>query len=367
MVDVSLINIKAGKGGDGSASFRREKYIARGGPDGGDGGNGGDVYLVGDKNLRTLDYFAGKQRFGAKPGKDGAKRKQHGHNALDLEIKVPLGTAIWESPTKKMSWALELLKNKRSVSPANHAKDLQLLGEITKQGQRLKVAKGGFGGRGNDRFKSSTNQTPTEGKPGGRGEEKWLMLELKLLADVGFVGLPNVGKSTLLSVLTAARPKIADYEFTTLEPNLGVLKLDSRFMNQDSSLPHELVLADIPGLIEGASEGKGLGDEFLRHVERCSLLVHVVSPKVQVDSKELLEMVVKGMRSDFETINKELADYHSVLGEKEQVVVVNKVDMIDETLMGDLEKKLEKAGFDKVLFASAATSKGLDELVAEFV
>lgn len=380
MVDVAIIHVKAGDGGNGAVSFRREKYIPKGGPDGGDGGDGGSILLRGDVNLRTLDDFASKERFVAGSGQPGRKRKQFGRDADHLYLSVPLGTVVFDviqrQTTSDTQQAVNVEKNhvyaalKRLRSTDGEMKQeegvvLVKLGEITEKDQEVLVARAGQGGKGNDRFKSAINQTPQQAQPGGKGEARWLVLELKLLADVGLVGLPNVGKSTLLSVLTAATPKIADYEFTTLEPNLGVWRNGGR----------ELVIADIPGLIEGASEGKGLGDEFLRHVDRCKLLVHVLAPRLHPDYTASAVDTVSGeqqarqvglamamqMWKDYETVNQELKEHDSKLTEKEQIVIVNKSDILGEKDEEEVVKLFEERGV-VVTTISAVTHTGLEKL-----
>lgn len=316
MVDSAKIVIKAGNGGDGSAHFRREKYSPKGGPDGGDGGSGGSVYLVTNKNLSTLSNFAHKKRHEAENGNNGMGAKKSGKAGEDLVIKVPVGTVV-------------------------RFGDRVL--DMDKVGMRELVASGGRGGLGNDHFKSPSNRTPKEFTEGVKGEEFKLDLELKLLADVGLVGLPNAGKSTLLSILTKAKPKIADYEFTTLEPNLGVMLAGKK----------SLVLADIPGLIEGASKGKGLGDQFLKHVERTNLLVHLVAASFQVTNLEM------GRR--YETIRKELEEFGAGLEKKREIVVLNKIDLIDEKKVKEVVEYFNKKGV-KILPISCGTMEGVEKL-----
>jgi GTP-binding protein len=279
--DESDIYVKAGDGGDGCVAFRREKYVPFGGPAGGDGGRGGDVVLYVDTHLNTLHRFSRRRHFKAKAGRHGRGKNQHGANGDDARIPVPPGTVVYDGDTD------------------------ELLGDLTEPGHTLVVAQGGRGGRGNARFASSTNQAPRIAEHGEPGQERNLHLELKVLADVGLVGMPNAGKSTLLAAVTAARPKIAPYPFTTLQPNLGVAVLDAQT---------EFVLADIPGLIEGASEGKGLGHEFLRHIERTRVLIH------------LLDGLSENPLTDLAAINTELATFGHGLTEKPQLVVLNKMD-----------------------------------------
>ncbi len=284
-IDTATILVSAGDGGNGALSFRTEKYVDRGGPDGGDGGKGGDVILVADENINTLITFRHKQEIKAENGQAGAKRKRHGRSAEDLIVKVPVGTIV-------------------------HREGAAFT-DLTKSGQQAIVAKGGDGGYGNAHFVSSTRQAPRIAELGEKGDSFELKLELKLLADVGIVGLPNAGKSTLLSVISNAKPEIGDYAFTTLTPNLGVAEID------DTSL----LLADIPGLIEGASEGKGLGDAFLRHIERTSVLLH------------LIDAYSNDAAADYKTIIKELAAYSSALSKRPQVVALTKIEGLDEELI----------------------------------
>lgn len=322
MVDSAKIIVMAGNGGDGSAHFRREKYNPKGGPDGGDGGDGGDVYIEVDKDLSTLSNFAHKKKFEAEKGQGGMGSLKSGKAGDDLMVRVPIGTLIMFSDER----------GRRVL-------------DMDKLGMRELVASGGRGGLGNDHFKSPSNRTPREFTEGTEGESFELDLELKLLADVGLVGLPNAGKSTLLSVLTKARPKIADYEFTTLEPNLGVMEIGKK----------SLVLADIPGLIEGASTGKGLGDQFLRHIERTTVLVHLVSPR-SFDS-----FGDKEMWEDYETIRKELEDFKAGLEQKKEIVVLNKIDLIDEEKVKKVVEFFKKKKV-KMLPISCGTTVGIEEL-----
>ena len=319
-IDEAKIYIKSGDGGRGCVSFRREKYVPRGGPNGGDGGNGGDVVMIAKRNMSSLLDHRYQQHYRAKRGEHGRGKDQHGKNAEDLYIPVPLGTIIKDQETG------------------------EVLGDLTEDSETLVVANGGKGGKGNARFVTSTNQAPKNAEPGGEGEEKTLLLELKLLADVGIIGFPNAGKSTLISRISAARPKIADYPFTTLVPNLGVVSYG------DGAT---FVVADIPGLIEGAHEGAGLGIQFLRHIERTKILVHMIdlSPITNRDPVE-----------DYETMNNELRSYSEELYGKPQIVAANKIDITEasERLSG-LKEYCEKKGI--TLFPiSSATGEGLEEL-----
>ena len=313
--DTAKITVKAGNGGNGLVSFHREKYVPDGGPDGGDGGRGGNIVFKADKTLTTLIDFAHRKTFSAKNGEDGKARHSFGRKGEDLYINVPVGTVIKD------------------------AKSGRVMKDMSENGEEFIAAYGGNGGWGNVHFASATRQTPKFAKDGLKGQERELILELKLIADVGLAGFPNVGKSTLLSAVSAARPKIANYHFTTLEPNLGVVK-----MGEGKSF----VMADIPGLIEGAHEGIGLGHEFLRHIERTRLIVHIVD--------------VSGIEG-FEKINNELSLYSASLAERPQVVVANKTDIItDEALLVEFRKYIEEKGL-RLFEISAAAHKGTKELI----
>lgn len=319
--DSARINVKAGNGGNGCVSFHREKYIAAGGPDGGDGGKGGDIILEVDEGLNTLIDFKYKKNYKAQAGEDGGTANCSGKNGENLIIKVPLGTMVKDETTGVV------------------------LVDMIKHGQRRIIAKGGRGGKGNQHFATPTRQIPNFAKAGDIGEEYSLILEMKVIADVGLIGFPNVGKSTILSMVSAAKPKIANYHFTTLIPNLGVVKIE-----QGKSF----VIADIPGLIEGASEGVGLGHEFLRHVERTKLLVHVV---------DVSESEGRDAINDFETINQELLKYNELLASRPQIVAANKMDIPgSEDKYASFKTELESRGY-KVFGISAATNKGLKELM----
>ena len=333
MIDYARITIKAGNGGDGRVGFHHEKNLWKGGPDGGDGGKGGSVWFITDKNLNTLKPFQFQKVFEAERGEAGGKAKRHGRDGEDLVIMVPVGT---------------LIKIKRE---GLSTKEL----DLKEEGQKVLLCRGGKGGFGNWHFRSSVNTTPKMAEKGKLGEKKELILELKLLADVGLIGLPNAGKSTLLSVLTKAKPKIADYPFTTLEPNLGVLILAS----SDKRLaPRNLVIADIPGLIEGASLGRGLGIEFLRHVERCRVLVHLL------DGTKLLTEPAKELFRDYEVVRKELGYYAKSLTEKQEIVVLNKIDVLNKKQIKEGLAVLKKTK-KPVIAISAATHENLEELKRE--
>lgn len=319
--DEVRFEIRAGSGGDGAVAFRREKFIDRGGPDGGDGGDGGDVYIVADHNFNTLADLTRRKVFKAENGQAGKKKKAAGKAGQDLIIKVPVGTQVFE---------IERVGGKEREF---------LIADLDDSGDKFLVAKGGDGGYGNARFARAAFQTPRFAELGEPGEEREVVLKLKIVADVGLIGLPNVGKSTLLSVISNARPKIADYRFTTLIPNLGIVKL------RDKSF----VAADIPGLIEGASTGKGLGIQFLKHIERTKLLVHIL------DSTSL------DPKADFTAINKEMKTYHKSLGTRPQIVVFNKIDVASQERLKELKKL--RFGSKKVRFISAAAHQGTDELV----
>lgn len=319
--DYVKIIAKAGNGGDGAVSFRREKYVAAGGPDGGDGGKGGSVYFEVDQDRNTLIDFRYQKKFKAENGKNGEGAHRFGKSGEDLVIKVPLGTIVKDSQTGRV------------------------LADLSELGQKELILAGGRGGKGNSHFATSTRQAPHFSQEGEKGEEKEFILELKLLADVGLLGFPNVGKSTLLSIVTDATPKIADYHFTTLEPNLGVVK---------GEYGDSFVIADIPGIIEGASQGVGLGIQFLRHIERTRLLLHVIDVS-GIEGRDPVQ--------DFNTINEELKQYSERLSQRKQIVVANKVDsMQDESLYQELEKMAKKKGLE-IFKISATTKQGIKELM----
>lgn len=324
-IDIVKISIKAGNGGNGAVSFRREKFVPSGGPDGGDGGNGGDIVVVVNTGKHTLADFRYKKSFKAQAGQDGRGKKMHGKKGEDLIIEVPPGTIIRDSESNN------------------------IIADLTEPGQRKVLAQGGRGGRGNAVFATATRQAPRFAKSGQKGQEAWVVLELKSIADVGLIGFPNVGKSTILSVITSSRPKIANYHFTTLVPNLGVVK---------TKFGKEFVMADIPGIIEGAHQGVGLGIDFLRHIERTRILVHVLDAS-GIEGRDPIE--------DFHTINKELESFSPELADRPQIVAANKTDIIGEDGdISELEEVLTEAGI-KVFPISAATGKGLDELTAELI
>jgi len=312
-LDQTKLYLKAGDGGSGSASFRREKFIEFGGPDGGDGGHGGSIVFVVDKNLNTLIDFRYQQHLKAEKGQDGKGKKKTGRSGKDLILKVPVGTQIFEEDNNT------------------------LIEDLTRSEQKIIVAKGGKGGLGNVRFKSSINRAPRKKTDGGKGENFWIWLQLKVIADIGIVGMPNSGKSSLLSVLTSAKPKIANYPFTTINPNLGVTNYDNK----------EVTLADIPGLIEGAHEGIGLGDKFLRHIERCKNILHLID----ITNDNLLE--------NYSKVRKELFKYSNKLTKKKEIIVFNKTDMVSED---EINKKIDifnKKIKKKIYTISVIKHKGL--------
>ena len=319
-VDVAKVHLKAGNGGNGAVSFRHEKYVANGGPDGGDGGKGGDVIFAVDSGMRTLMDFRYKRKFAAEHGGPGRKKKCHGKNGADLTINVPPGTVIRDADTGRV------------------------LADLTEPGQRRAIAKGGRGGKGNMHFATSTRQAPRFSIDGIPGEELNVTLELKSIADVGLIGYPNVGKSTILSVLTSAAPKIADYPFTTLTPNLGVVDAGE----------NSFVLADIPGLIDGAAKGVGLGHDFLRHIERTRLLLHVLDGSGREGRDPL---------ADFEAINKELAEFSGELAGRPQMVLVNKADLPDaQEAYPKIHAYMDERDIP-VYLTSAAKGEGFDKLI----
>jgi GTP-binding protein len=326
MVDLVKIKVMAGNGGNGLVSFKREKYLPKGGPDGGNGGNGGNVYIVGESNMATLIDFRSKPVHKAKNGQTGMSQLMTGQDADDLYIKVPLGTLVYE-----------LVED-----------EYLLVADIMEPNQSFLIAQGGRGGRGNASFKSSVNQAPRKFTKGTLGEVKYLKFEMKLIADVGFVGFPNAGKSTLINHLTNARAKIGSYPFTTLNPNLGLCTLPG---------DNKIIIADIPGLIEGAHEGKGLGDDFLRHIERTRIIVHLIDP--MQDFENMVDSTFK----NYQIIRKELENKSDILGNKKEIVVINKLDLTEVKESFDAIKALFKKNNIEVLGISAVTGEGLDELL----
>ncbi len=312
-LDLAKVTIRSGAGGAGCSSFRREKFVEFGGPDGGDGGKGGDVWAEAVEGLNTLIDFRYQQHFFAGNGRPGMGAQRSGADGADIVLKVPAGTEILDEDGETV------------------------VADLTRPGQRVLLARGGNGGWGNLRFKTATNRAPRHANPGQEGVERVLWLRLKLIADAGLVGLPNAGKSTFLAAVSNARPKIADYPFTTLVPNLGVAGIDG----------HEFVLADIPGLIEGASEGRGLGDQFLAHIERCAVLLHLVDGTSATVTR------------DFRTIEAELAAYSPALAAKPRIVALNKIDALDTRTRGARRRALARAAGGPVLEVSGATGQGV--------
>ncbi len=319
-IDRAKITVKSGRGGNGCVSFRREPFVPEGGPDGGDGGRGGDVVFEASSSYRTLMDFKYKKKYAAEPGEDGMKKKKYGKSAEDLVIKVPIGTVVIDQESGRV------------------------MKDLVADGDRVVAAKGGKGGKGNVHFKNSVRQAPNFAEAGGRATERTILLELKLIADVGLVGFPNVGKSTFLSVSTSARPKVANYHFTTLTPNLGVVRY----------YDHDFVMADIPGLVEGAHEGTGLGLDFLKHIERTRILVHIVDIAGS-EGRDPIE--------DFDKINDELRKYSDVVSGKPQIVVGNKSDLVyNPEQIEAFRRHVEEKGLPFYLM-SAATSQGVREVL----
>ena len=318
-LDQAKIYIKAGNGGTGSSSFRREKYVEFGGPDGGDGGNGGSVILESERNLNTLIDFRYKQHFKAENGKAGSKKNKTGAGGKDLVLKIPVGTQIYEEDNNSLIY------------------------DFTQNNEKFVVATGGQGGLGNTKFKSSTNRAPRRKTDGKKGEEFWIWLQLKVIADIGIIGLPNAGKSSFLSKCTRAKPKIANYPFTTINPNLGVLGFNHK----------EIILADIPGLIEGSHKGIGLGDKFLRHIERCKTLIHLID----VSEKNLSENYLK--------VRSELSKYDKGILKKKELIIFNKIDLIEKDTLSeklkDFKNKIKK-NFETV---SLITNTNLEKIKKE--
>ena len=315
-LDQAKIYIKAGNGGSGSSSFRREKYIEYGGPDGGDGGTGGSVIFESERNLNTLIDFRYKQHFNAENGKSGSKKNKTGGGGKDLVLKVPTGTQIFEEDNNTLIY------------------------DFTKDKERFVVATGGEGGLGNTRFKSSTNRAPRKKTLGKKGEEFWVWLQLKVIADAGIIGLPNAGKSSLLSRCTRAKPKIANYPFTTINPNLGVLSMNHK----------EVILADIPGLIEGSHKGVGLGDKFLRHIERCKVLIHLID----ISEKDIIGNYLK--------IRNELSKYDKSILKKKEIVVFNKSDLVNMDLITEKLKNFRRETKKSFEIISLVSKQNFDKV-----
>ena len=320
-LDQVKIYVKAGNGGSGSPSFRREKFVEFGGPDGGDGGKGGSVILISERNLNTLIDYRYQQHFKAERGKDGSGKNKTGKGGEDLYLKVPLGTQVFEEDNKTLIY------------------------DFKSQKEEFLVASGGKGGFGNTRFKSSTNRAPKKFTKGGQGEEFWIWLQLKTIADIGIIGLPNAGKSSLLASMTSANPKIANYKFTTINPNLGVASYDDK----------EVTLADIPGLIEGAHTGTGLGIKFLKHIERCKTLLH------------LIDITEDDLFISYNQVRKELSKYSKELVKKKEIVVLNKTDLIDEEEKKEKIKKLKNKLKRNIFLMSTMDKKSVSDIKSKLV
>ena len=315
-LDQAKIYIKAGNGGSGSASFRREKFIEFGGPDGGDGGYGGSVIISAERNLNTLIDYRYKQHFKAESGKSGSKKNKTGRSGKNLILKVPVGTQIYEEDNNTLIY------------------------DFTKNNEKFLVASGGEGGLGNTRFKSSVNRTPRKKTDGKKGEEFWIWLQLKVIADVGIIGLPNAGKSSFLSKCTRARPKIANYPFTTLNPNIGVLNINHK----------EIILADIPGLIEGSHKGIGLGDKFLRHIERCKTLIHLID----ISEEDIIGNYLK--------IRNELSKYDKKILKKKEIIIFNKLDLLEVEALNEKLKKFQKRLKKNFEIISLASNENFEKM-----
>ncbi len=421
MIDLVKLHLQAGSGGNGRVSFHREKFILKGGPDGGNGGNGGSIILVGTAGHTTLRAFSGVKKIAADPGALGGRLKMFGVKGEDIEIAVPVGTAVWLVAENDISWqrtgryGVEQFRIKNEtpagkyyveregasipdrggqellpVDPEKYEAAFSLrladqfdadhfvtefgdepavqLAVITEPGQRIKLCQGGFGGRGNVLFKGSTNTTPLEAEFGGVGEQKVVYLELKLLADIGLVGLPNAGKSTLLSKITKATPKIGNYPFTTVEPNLGVLSVsqwsEGEFASTNNKSRKDLVIADVPGLIEGASEGKGLGLDFLRHIENCQKLVFVLSLDETIVFDEILSAADKAAKvwEQFEQLQAELREYSEEMIHKPYIVSLNKIDIYSKEMLDAVLAIFNQKDI-KILPFSGVTGEGLKTLI----
>ena len=351
MVDLVEIKVKAGKGGDGKVSFRREKFIPKGGPDGGDGGKGGDVILVADNNMSTLVDFKSKRVFEAEDGQQGGSKNMSGKSGSNLYIKLPVGTLVYEM-REEFTENDDAGKNGKNEGSFDDSRQV-LVCDLVTPGQEYVIARGGIGGKGNVNFKGSKNRSPLQYTKGTKGEEKILKLEIKLIADVGLVGAPNAGKSTLLNKLTNANARVANYPFTTISPNLGILRIEK---------DKDIVLADIPGLIEGASDGKGLGDDFLRHVERTGILVHLIDPLTRG-----YENLVENSFADYLMIREELSKYGKKLDSKKSLICINKIDVTEvRDAYKNIKKRFEKEGLE-VFGISAVTGEGLDTLIKKVI
>ena len=320
-LDQVKIYIKAGNGGDGSPSFRREKFIEFGGPDGGDGGNGGSVVLISERNLNTLIDYRYQQHHKAQRGDNGAGQNRTGKGGDDLILKVPIGTQVFEEDNKTLIY------------------------DFKKEGEKFVAAAGGKGGLGNTRFKSSTNRAPKKFTKGTKGEEFTIWLQLKTIADIGIIGLPNAGKSSLLAAITNANPKIANYKFTTLNPNLGVAQYDNK----------EIVLADIPGLVEGAHEGVGLGIQFLKHIERCKSLLH------------LIDITNLDLKESYDQVKKEIANYSSEMMNKKEIVVLNKIDLVDKDIIDEIILEFSKDINCEIITLSTLDKNSIAQLKSKLI
>jgi GTPase len=339
-IDEAVIHVKAGDGGNGSAAFRREDGVPRGGPSGGDGGNGGSVIVVADPQLASLLDYKFRRHYTADRGEDGRNKDQYGASGEDLVLRVPVGTVIFDNEGEGKG------EDEEESEGESEEEDEGLLADLSEPGARFVVARGGTGGRGNIHFKTPWNQAPRTAEPGTPGEERTVRLELKLLADVGLLGYPNVGKSTFIRRVSRARPKVADYPFTTLVPNLGVVQMSDE---------RQFVIADIPGLIEGASRGAGLGHQFLRHVERCRVLLHIVEATFTTGPG-------RSPLHDFDVINSELAGYSQDLSARPQVVVLNKIDAMASDEVSMHRRAFADRGVE-LLTMSAATGAGIDAVL----
>jgi GTP-binding protein len=412
MFDLVKLRLEGGDGGNGRVSFYRAKFISKGGPDGGNGGHGGSIYFQATSGLNTLQHFSGVKEFKAEAGQPGGKQQMFGHRGEDLIIEVPVGTIVWVLADNKTSRKRRLYppregkykvpvvleqykveKPTNTTPPPREADELRIVStpgqteeldskleevifrsdslkninlqdvpkvklvELNEDGQKVLIAEGGIGGRGNESFKGSTNTTPLQAEYGSYGEKKIILLELRLLADVGLVGYPNAGKSTLLSIVTKANPKIANYPFTTIEPNLGVMSY------QDKNQERDIILADIPGLIEGASEGKGLGYDFLRHIQGCKVLLFVLSldEEVLFDEDSSEESKAEALYLQYQVLRKELEQYSASMLEKPTIVSVSKADLYSDSLKQHISDLFQKHGM-KVLFISSITQSGIQEL-----
>ncbi len=339
-VDEAEFEVRSGAGGNGKVGFRREKFVSNGGPNGGDGGRGGDVVLIADTNIATLLDLKSSKRIRAADGENGGTSDKKGASGAAIEVRVPVGTLVFDLD--------ELEERQATQETKNESDDAHAIVDLTQAGQRVVIARGGMGGLGNARFKTSTRQAPDFATPGKPAQIRRIRLSLKLLADVGLIGFPNAGKSTLLSRISAARPRIANYPFTTLVPALGVVDQGER----------RCVVADIPGLIEGASEGAGLGHQFLRHVERTRVLIHLLDLEaMRFEGRDLL--------SDYDAIRLELGRYQPDLLNRREILVLSKIDVVhDESLLVELDSKLAERGL-QAMRISAAGSQGIDELLRE--